>query len=186
MELLPQVLTPYVTPQGSMAKESGAEDATTFISQLKYFKQKRKGGLILGINCSREVPLPSRADNINWIAVISQILTAKYLQNQSSTTLGWSRKATSPSTSFVHSPHAEKSLPRLGAIQQPNCLELHPVREQGENEQNGQEGQDQELIKLFSLLPASIQEFCSLPVECRCPKRKVKGLGAGRGTVGTS
>lgn len=169
-----------------MAKESGAEDATAFISQLKYFKQKRKGGLILGINCSREVPLPSRADNINWIAVISQILTAKYLQNQSSTTLGWSRKATSPSTSFVHSPHAEKSLPRLGAIQQPNCLELHPVREQGENEQNGQEGQDQELIKLFSLLPASIQEFCSLPVECRCPKRKVKGLGAGRGTAGTS
>lgn len=94
MQLLPQVLTSHVTPQGKMAREPGAEDATAFISQFEYFKQKRKGGLILGINCSREVPLPSSADNINWIALISQILAAKYLQNQSSATLAWSRKAT--------------------------------------------------------------------------------------------
>lgn len=51
--------------QESTARESGAEDATAFISQLEDFKQKRKGGLILRINCSREVPLPSRADSIN-------------------------------------------------------------------------------------------------------------------------
>lgn len=54
----------------------------------------------------------------------------------------------------------------------PNCLELHPAREQWENEQNGQEGQDQQLIKLFSLLPTLIQEFCFLEVEWRCSKRK--------------
>lgn len=127
MQLLPQVLTSHVTPQGKMAREPGAEDATAFISQFEYFKQKRKGGLILGINCSREVPLPSSADNINWIALISQILAAKYLQNQSSSHPGVEQKGNQgQALGFCIVPMQRNSSPDT----KPNCLELHPAREQ--------------------------------------------------------
>lgn len=74
--------------QRSLPRERGAADSTAFIYQLKEFKQKRKCGLTLGVNCSTEVfsfsaseVSESRVDNS--IAITSQIITAKYLQNKS-------------------------------------------------------------------------------------------------------
>jgi len=79
-----------VPPLGSLPRKRGAADAITFIYQLGDFKQKRKGGLTLGINRSREVSSSqgseaseSGVDSTNSVAVISQITTAKYSQNKS-------------------------------------------------------------------------------------------------------
>lgn len=55
MQLLWQVLTSAVPPQGSLPRRQGAADAPASFYQLEDLKQKRKGGLTLGINCSREV-----------------------------------------------------------------------------------------------------------------------------------
>lgn len=99
-QFLWQVPTSAVPPRGSLPRKQGAADATAFIYQLEDIKQKRKGGLTLRINCSREVSSSpaseaseSRIDNINSIAVISPIITAKYLSNKSWIILGWGRRA---------------------------------------------------------------------------------------------
>lgn len=163
-----------------MVREPGAEEATAFISQLEYFKQKRKGGLILGINCSREAPLPSRADNINWIAVISQILTV--LAKSELSHPGVEQKGNQgQALRFCTVPMQRNPSPDTGPFSSQTAWNCILLGSRGKMSRMDKRVKDQELIKLFSLVPASIQEFCFLQVECRCPKRKVLRSGGRQG-----